>query len=155
MTRVPKSHNGSHSTNQSNEDSQSKNGVNVRVILRCRPMSALEKKDSTNFQVVKTKVETKEVSISQTVPGRKIDSISKTFTFDGVCSPYTTQAELFKLHIVPIVDEVLLGFNCTIFAYGQTGTGKTYTMEGDLYTNSCKFLFFFFIILLNFFFFFN
>ena len=24
------------------------------------------------------------------------------------------------------------GFNCTIFAYGQTGTGKTFTMEGSL-----------------------
>lgn len=32
--------------------------------------------------------------------------------------------------VVPIVNEVLEGFNCTIFAYGQTGTGKTYTMEG-------------------------
>lgn len=31
--------------------------------------------------------------------------------------------------IKPIVEEVLEGFNCTIFAYGQTGTGKTYTME--------------------------
>ena len=30
----------------------------------------------------------------------------------------------------PIVNEVLEGYNCTIFAYGQTGTGKTYTMEG-------------------------
>jgi len=28
------------------------------------------------------------------------------------------------------VNEVLEGYNCTIFAYGQTGTGKTYTMEG-------------------------
>ena len=27
-------------------------------------------------------------------------------------------------------EEVLDGFNCTVFAYGQTGTGKTYTMEG-------------------------
>ena len=32
--------------------------------------------------------------------------------------------------MVPIVDEVLDGFSCTIFAYGQTGTGKTFTMEG-------------------------
>ena len=31
----------------------------------------------------------------------------------------------------PIVDNVLEGYNGTIFAYGQTGTGKTFTMEGD------------------------
>lgn len=31
-----------------------------------------------------------------------------------------------------IVGQVLNGFNCTIFAYGQTGTGKTYTMSGDV-----------------------
>jgi hypothetical protein len=28
------------------------------------------------------------------------------------------------------LQEVLEGFNCTVFAYGQTGTGKTHTMEG-------------------------
>ena len=32
----------------------------------------------------------------------------------------------------PILQEVMSGYNCTIFAYGQTGTGKTHTMEGDL-----------------------
>jgi hypothetical protein len=37
---------------------------------------------------------------------------------------------VYNQAIVPIVQEVLEGFNCTIFAYGQTGTGKTYTMEG-------------------------
>lgn len=31
----------------------------------------------------------------------------------------------------PIVENVLEGYNGTIFAYGQTGTGKTFTMEGD------------------------
>lgn len=125
---------GNSYTSHSSDDPHNKNGVNVKVILRCRPLSEMEKKDSSQFQVVSTKVEAKEVCVSQTVPGRKVDSYSKTFTFDGVCNQYTTQQELFKLHIVPIVEEVLLGFNCTIFAYGQTGTGKTYTMEGDLYS---------------------
>lgn len=45
---------------------------------------------------------------------------------------YTTQEQLFETTVVPVIDEVLQGFNCTVFAYGQTGTGKTYTMEGDL-----------------------
>lgn len=31
----------------------------------------------------------------------------------------------------PIVEQVLKGYNGTIFAYGQTGTGKTYTMAGS------------------------
>jgi kinesin family member 11 len=32
--------------------------------------------------------------------------------------------------VAPLVEEVLAGYNCTVFAYGQTGTGKTYTMIG-------------------------
>lgn len=110
-----------------------KNGVNVKVIVRCRPLSDLERKDPSQFQVVSTKPEAREIFVSQTIPGRKIESYSKTFTFDGVCNQFTAQRELFETYIFPIVDEVLQGFNCTIFAYGQTGTGKTYTMEGDIY----------------------
>ena len=45
---------------------------------------------------------------------------------------YSTQEEVFDSIVKPIVDEALAGFNCTIFAYGQTGTGKTHTMEGDI-----------------------
>ncbi|RYZ50300.1 MAG: hypothetical protein EOP49_14240 [Sphingobacteriales bacterium] len=44
--------------------------------------------------------------------------------------PESGQARLYDQAVAPIVEEVLDGFNCTIFAYGQTGTGKTYTMEG-------------------------
>jgi kinesin family protein 11 len=47
-----------------------------------------------------------------------------------VFGPKSQQRSLYDQAIVPIVNEVLEGFNCTIFAYGQTGTGKTYTMEG-------------------------
>lgn len=42
----------------------------------------------------------------------------------------STQERLFNNSMSSIVDEVMEGFSCTIFAYGQTGTGKTYTMEG-------------------------
>eukprot|EP00923_Selenidium_pygospionis_P028152 GHVN01050747.1.p1 GENE.GHVN01050747.1~~GHVN01050747.1.p1 ORF type:complete len:1293 (-),score=323.35 GHVN01050747.1:349-4227(-) len=108
-------------------------GVNVKVIIRCRPLSEKEKKDTASFTVVQPSVYSKEVEVTQTIPGRKVESYSKTFTFDGVCSLQTSQLELFQTYVVPIIDEVLQGFNCTIFAYGQTGTGKTYTMEGDMH----------------------
>jgi len=48
-----------------------------------------------------------------------------------VFGPAAKQQDLYDQAIIPIVNEVLEGFNCTIFAYGQTGTGKTYTMEGE------------------------
>lgn len=38
--------------------------------------------------------------------------------------------DVYNITARPIVDKVLAGYNGTIFAYGQTGTGKTYTMEG-------------------------
>lgn len=47
-----------------------------------------------------------------------------------VFGPDSQQERVYHQAISPIVTEVLEGFNCTIFAYGQTGTGKTYTMEG-------------------------
>ncbi|XP_027881820.1 kinesin-like protein KIF11, partial [Xiphophorus couchianus] len=34
------------------------------------------------------------------------------------------------------LDEVIMGYNCTVFAYGQTGTGKTFTMEGERTPNA-------------------
>lgn len=109
------------------------NGVNVKVIVRCRPLTEQEKKDPNNSNVLQVKPDSKEIVVSQHSLSRKFDSYStKLFTFDGVCGSFTSQRELFKQYVVPIVDEVLLGFNCTIFAYGQTGTGKTYTMEGDM-----------------------
>uniref|UniRef100_A0A0G4FCM0 Kinesin motor domain-containing protein n=1 Tax=Chromera velia CCMP2878 TaxID=1169474 RepID=A0A0G4FCM0_9ALVE len=108
-------------------------GVNVKVVCRVRPPSENEKNDANHFNVIQTLVDRKQVVVTQSVPGRKIaDSFSKTFTFDGVCNTRISQEEVFGQHIAPIVDEVLHGFNCTIFAYGQTGTGKTFTMEGDM-----------------------
>uniref|UniRef100_A0AAX7SDE9 Kinesin-like protein n=1 Tax=Astatotilapia calliptera TaxID=8154 RepID=A0AAX7SDE9_ASTCA len=55
----------------------------------------------------------------------------KTYTFDMVFGPSAKQIEVYRSVVCPILDEVILGYNCTVFAYGQTGTGKTFTMEGE------------------------
>ncbi|PIO69249.1 kinesin motor domain protein, partial [Teladorsagia circumcincta] len=55
---------------------------------------------------------------------------SKDFTFDAIYNESSKQLDLYDETFRDLVDSVLNGFNGTIFAYGQTGTGKTYTMEG-------------------------
>lgn len=49
----------------------------------------------------------------------------KLYNFDNVFGEQADQAMLYADVVQPILDEVLAGYNCTVFAYGQTGTGKT------------------------------
>lgn len=53
----------------------------------------------------------------------------KAYHFDKVFLPEDSQDDVFA-ELVPILRSALDGHNVCIFAYGQTGTGKTYTMEG-------------------------
>ncbi|XP_062192752.1 kinesin-like protein KIN-5C [Phragmites australis] len=101
--------------------------VNVQVLLRCRPFSDDELRSNAP-QVVTCNDYQREVAVTQTIAGKQFDRV---FTFDKVFGPTAKQKDLYDQAIIPIVNEVLEGFNCTIFAYGQTGTGKTYTMEGE------------------------
>eukprot|EP00277_Geminigera_cryophila_P008226 CAMPEP_0179417520 /NCGR_PEP_ID=MMETSP0799-20121207/7412_1 /TAXON_ID=46947 /ORGANISM="Geminigera cryophila, Strain CCMP2564" /LENGTH=722 /DNA_ID=CAMNT_0021190537 /DNA_START=61 /DNA_END=2229 /DNA_ORIENTATION=- len=55
----------------------------------------------------------------------------KPFTFDQVYDHTTKQEFLFETTAQPIIDCVIQGYNGTVFAYGQTGTGKSHTMEGQ------------------------
>ena len=55
----------------------------------------------------------------------------KTFTFDHTYDWRATQELIFNQTALPILESIMEGYNGTIFAYGQTGTGKTYTMEGN------------------------
>jgi kinesin family protein 3/17 len=47
-----------------------------------------------------------------------------------------SQLEVYEITAKPAVLSILEGYNSTIFAYGQTGTGKTYTMEGFTYNST-------------------
>ncbi|XP_015874209.3 kinesin-like protein KIN-5D [Ziziphus jujuba] len=101
-------------------------GVNVQVLVRCRPLSEDETRLHTPV-VISCNESRREVCAVQNIANKQID---RTFAFDKVFGPSSQQKELYEQAVSPIVNEVLEGYNCTIFAYGQTGTGKTYTMEG-------------------------
>ncbi|XP_031102358.1 kinesin-like protein KIN-5B [Ipomoea triloba] len=100
--------------------------VNVQVILRCRPLDESELKLNVP-RVITCNENRREVTVSQNVANKQLDRV---FTFDKVFGPKAQQRSIYDQAISPIVNEVLEGYNCTVFAYGQTGTGKTYTMEG-------------------------
>ncbi|KAJ8025345.1 Kinesin-like protein KIF11 [Holothuria leucospilota] len=96
----------------------------IQVVLRCRPLNEAERKHGS-YRIVDTNMPKKEVTVELEKHQKK------TYTFDKVFGPKAKQIELYKSVVVPILDEVLMGYNCTVFAYGQTGTGKTFTMEGE------------------------
>uniref|UniRef100_A0A8D0A571 Kinesin-like protein n=1 Tax=Sander lucioperca TaxID=283035 RepID=A0A8D0A571_SANLU len=99
---------------------------NVKVVVRCRPFNQKEKMMSHKQAVI--------VDENRgTITVNKLETPHeppKTFTFDTVFGPDSKQLDVYNLTARPIIDSVLEGYNGTIFAYGQTGTGKTFTMEG-------------------------
>lgn len=102
-----------------------KGDENVLVVLRCRPFSEKEKAAGHKNIV---EIQTNKGFVSLKNP--KNESDAKSFTFDGCFDESVTQTEVYDNTARIIVDAVLEGFNGTVFAYGQTGTGKTFSMQG-------------------------
>ncbi|KAM1387258.1 hypothetical protein TB1_032710 [Malus domestica] len=96
---------------------------NIRVFCRCRPLNQTEI-SSGSGSVVEF-----ESSLDNELQVICSDSSKKQFKFDHVFRPEDNQEAVFA-QTKPIVTSVLDGYNVCIFAYGQTGTGKTFTMEG-------------------------
>ncbi|KAL5995950.1 hypothetical protein ACLOJK_026023 [Asimina triloba] len=97
---------------------------NIRVFCRCRPLRPDEITNGSSSVVDIDPTRETELQIICS------DSSKKQFKFDYVFSPQDNQEVVFA-QTSPIVTSVLDGFNVCIFAYGQTGTGKTFTMEGS------------------------
>jgi len=104
-----------------------KEGECVKVVVRVRPLSRKEIQDGHDEA---TKADEDSGRITCQNPKADADEPPKTFTFDAVFAPTITQRKLYDVCSAPVVASVLEGFNGTIFAYGQTGAGKTFTMEG-------------------------
>uniref|UniRef100_A0A0D3G7C5 Kinesin-like protein n=1 Tax=Oryza barthii TaxID=65489 RepID=A0A0D3G7C5_9ORYZ len=96
---------------------------NIRVFCRCRPLSTAEISNGCSSIV---QIDPSHETELQFVPS---DKDRKAFKFDHVFGPSDNQETVFA-ESLPVVRSVMDGFNVCIFAYGQTGTGKTFTMEG-------------------------
>ncbi|KAJ0229154.1 Kinesin-like protein KIN-UA [Hirschfeldia incana] len=95
----------------------------VRVAVRLRPRSGEEMIADADFaDCVELQPEVKRLKL------RKNNWDTDTFEFDEVLTEYASQKRVYEVVAKPVVEGVLDGYNGTIMAYGQTGTGKTYTL---------------------------
>ncbi|OEU06917.1 kinesin-domain-containing protein, partial [Fragilariopsis cylindrus CCMP1102] len=106
----------------------SSSSSSVQVIIRLRPLNEREKKYNT-LPVVTASTLDKSVTA---IKGKGKTKSKQIFQFDNVFTSFSTQEDIFEATLQPIIKDVLNGYESTVFAYGQTGTGKTHTMEGDL-----------------------
>ena len=98
----------------------------VKVVIRCRPLS---QKEMTAGHEVVVKMNTNRGEVMVHKPAS--DEAPKQFTFDMTFDWTLTQEMIYERCASGIIENVLEGYNGTIFAYGQTGTGKTHTMTGQ------------------------
>jgi kinesin family protein 3/17 len=105
----------------------SKKAECVKVVVRCRPLSEKEIREG-NEQIIDMDVPRGCVRISN--PKSRHGEQPREFTYDAIYDWNSRQKDLYEETFRITVDAVLEGYNGTIFAYGQTGTGKTFTMEG-------------------------
>ncbi|PKI50509.1 hypothetical protein CRG98_029114 [Punica granatum] len=87
----------------------------VKVVVRIRPPNGRENGGSSMV---------KKVSSDTLVLG------DRKFTFDSIFDARTSQRDIFETVGVPLVKDALAGYNTSILSYGQSGSGKTYTMWG-------------------------
>jgi kinesin family member 11 len=90
--------------------------LKVSNVLHCiifnRPLNSSEKKSGA-YSVVDMCPERREVSIKERgLPTAPV----KTFSYDRVFPGSSKQIEIYKTVVVPILEEVLMGYNCTVFA---------------------------------------
>ncbi|KAG4922323.1 hypothetical protein JHK86_051136 [Glycine max] len=95
----------------------------VRVAVRLRPRNAEEMMADADFaDCVELQPELKRLKL------RRNNWDSDTYEFDEVLTEFASQKRVYEVVAKPVVESVLDGYNGTVMAYGQTGTGKTFTL---------------------------
>lgn len=97
--------------------------------MRCRGRN--EREIQSKSSVILDTSSEKEISVAI-----DNDRKRKTYKVDHVYGPEADQSVVYDGVVQPMLEEVLAGMNCTVFAYGQTGTGKTYVNLFIRYSSS-------------------
>ena len=99
---------------------------NIKRYLRCKPLSQSELDLDANCIKISSDRKTVNIDCSS------ISKPDKSFPLDLLFPSTTSQSEIFSSVGLPMLSSFINGYNCTIFAYGQTGAGKTHTILGPL-----------------------
>lgn len=102
--------------------------ANVKVVCRFRPLNEREK--ALGAVHCHQLLDDKTVQIRDR--DQKDNKEPLKFTFDKVFDTQASQEQVYTYSASSIIDSIIEGFNGTIFAYGQTASGKTHTMEGQI-----------------------
>ncbi|KAL3838294.1 hypothetical protein ACJIZ3_022885 [Penstemon smallii] len=94
----------------------------VRVAVRLRPRNSEDLSDADYTDCVELQPELKRLKL------KKNNWSSEAYRFDEVFTESASQKRVYEVVAKPVVESVLDGYNGTVMAYGQTGTGKTYTL---------------------------
>lgn len=113
----------------------------VQVCVRIRPLTSKEKQEQTKscIRIATSPYVLSSSSVSSQGgslvkgPQQLIVGKDRAFTFDNVLGVTSSQADTYRSCVAPLVQGFLAGYNATVLAYGQTGTGKTHTMAGAGY----------------------
>ncbi len=89
----------------------------VQVVVRLRPLNEREKKYGT-LPVVSASTNEKTVTV---IKGQGSRQVKTSYKFDNVFTAFSSQEEVFEATLQPVIRDVLMGFESTVFAYGQTG----------------------------------
>uniref|UniRef100_A0A182PQ58 Kinesin motor domain-containing protein n=1 Tax=Anopheles epiroticus TaxID=199890 RepID=A0A182PQ58_9DIPT len=97
----------------------------VKVAVRIRPMSQSEKARGCQTVVEQSAPDQPQILVCG---GR---TPSDVFSYNYVFPPNTVQSALYEVSVAPLLRKLFAGYNATILAYGQTSSGKTFTMGTD------------------------
>lgn len=133
-------------TRKKTNGSESPKSSNVKVVVRVRPTNSIESQGN-HKNVVRAMDDRMivfdphdDIDTNSFIPNKRASKRSNImdrrakdlrFIFDRVFDEKSSNQDIFNHTTKTIIDGVLNGYNCTVFAYGATGAGKTHTMLGN------------------------